>query len=72
MFFFYKWKENLLGNKLIRWCLEKNSWLKKSKEERNLFFLLSISIKKLFRQSFCLKVRISRNRLIDKLIKKKN
>jgi len=61
--FSYRWKENLLEKKSIRQFPGENSWLNKSKEERNSFFLLSMSMRRLPKWSLCLDVRVLRDRL---------
>ena len=62
-FFSHEWKEILSENKSIRWFPGENSWLKGSKEGVNLFFLLSMSIRGLFKHLLWLSVSVLRNTL---------
>jgi len=59
----HRWKENQSGKESLSWFPRENFWLNREKEGRNLLFLFSMSINRLFRWSLYLRVRY----LMDKL-----
>ena len=62
-FFPCGWKEILSKNESIKRFPGENSWLKESNEGINSFFLLSMSIRELFKRLLCLNISVLRDKL---------